>query len=283
MHARPVNDPREFLRAAGPLLLADEARHNLILGIAATLRDHPQFYLEHRLWLVEDGRAVVGAALQTPPRGLVLARPRARGALDALAAAISHEVPLVIGGLPEAEDFAAAWSAATGTRSRIHRGQGIYVLSAVVPPTGVSGMPRAAGEADRPLLVDWWRAFAVEALDEEEPDVDSIGAGIDHRLRADGWGLAVWIDAGEPVSFAGFGGATPNGIRIGPVYTPPSRRGRGYASALVAAVSAERLAAGSRFCFLYTDLANPVSNRIYERIGYGRVCDSAEIELGLTA
>jgi predicted GNAT family acetyltransferase len=61
------------------------------------------------------------------------------------------------------------------------------------------------------------------------------------------------------------------------VYTPPGRRGRGYATALVAALSAELLAAGRRFCFLYTDLANPTSNRIYQRIGYERVCDSAEI------
>ena len=34
---------------------------------------------------------------------------------------------------------------------------------------------------------------------------------------------------------------------------------------------------GRRFCFLYTDLANPTSNAIYERIGYVRICDSAEI------
>ncbi|MBA3402395.1 MAG: GNAT family N-acetyltransferase [Actinobacteria bacterium] len=75
---------------------------------------------------------------------------------------------------------------------------------------------------------------------------------------------------------AGWGGKTPNGIRLGPVYTPPERRRRGYASALTAAVSAERLAAGRQFCFLYTDLDNPTSNKIYTNIGYEPVCDSVE-------
>jgi predicted GNAT family acetyltransferase len=137
---------------------------------------------------------------------------------------------------------------------------------------------RPADVADRPLLVDWWRAFAVEALHDEDPEIGLIEQEVDHRLDAKGWGLVVWEDAGEPVSFAGFGGATPNGVRIGPVYTPPERRSNGYASALVASVSGDRLDEGKRFCFLYTDLANPTSNRIYERIGYEWVCESAEIE-----
>jgi hypothetical protein len=78
------------------------------------------------------------------------------------------------------------------------------------------------------------------------------------------------------VSLVGWGGATPNGVRVGPVYTPPDLRRRGYATALTAAVSADLLAAGKRFCFLYTDLANPTSNRIYMSIGYEPVCDSVD-------
>jgi hypothetical protein len=75
---------------------------------------------------------------------------------------------------------------------------------------------------------------------------------------------------------AGWGGRTPNGIRIGPVYTPPDRRRRGYGSAVTAAVSAAKLAAGRQFCFLYTDLANPTSNKIYMDIGYEPVCDAVD-------
>jgi hypothetical protein len=78
------------------------------------------------------------------------------------------------------------------------------------------------------------------------------------------------------VSLAGWGGPTPNGIRIGPVYTPPEHRRRGYGSAVTAAASERNLDRGCRFCFLYTDLANPTSNRIYMDLGYEPVGDSAE-------
>jgi predicted GNAT family acetyltransferase len=80
--------------------------------------------------------------------------------------------------------------------------------------------------------------------------------------------LHVWEDEGAPVSVAVAQGRTGRGVRIGYVYTPPERRGRGYASALVASLSARMLADGCDFCVLYTDLSNPTSNRIYRRVGY---------------
>ena len=84
-----VADPDEFLREAEPLLLADEARHNLILGLAGNVRDG--FYEEHRLWLVRDGGHPVAAALRTPPFNLVLAKPESREALVALVEAIDED------------------------------------------------------------------------------------------------------------------------------------------------------------------------------------------------
>jgi predicted GNAT family acetyltransferase len=273
---RLVDDASAFLEAAAPLLLADEARHNLILGLAGTLRDDPTLYPEQRLWLVEDGGKVAAAALRTPPYNLVLARPRSDAALVQLAAEIDDEFPGVVGGLPEVDVFAAAWSERTRTAPRIVFRQGLYALERVRPVSGVPGRMRPATETDRPLLLDWSRAFGVEALHEDPPDEERVVRGVDHRLTSTRSGLVLWDDGG-PVSLAGYGGRTPNGIRIGPVYTPPERRGRGYASALVAELSSELLSRSHRFCFLYTDLANPTSNRIYERIGYERVCESAEI------
>jgi predicted GNAT family acetyltransferase len=45
-------------------------------------------------------------------------------------------------------------------------------------------------------------------------------------------------------------------------------RGHGYASAATAAVSQAALEAGLREVVLYTDLANPTSNAVYQRLGY---------------
>ena len=80
----------------------------------------------------------------------------------------------------------------------------------------------------------------------------------------------------RPVSLCGYGGRTTHGVRIGPVYTPPELRRHGYASALTASVTRQQLDSGRDYCFLYTDLANPTSNRIYMDVGYELVCEAAD-------
>ena len=73
-----------------------------------------------------------------------------------------------------------------------------------------------------------------------------------------------------------FGGATANGIKVSPVYTPPEYRGKGYATSCVAAVSQHLLNTGYKYCFLFTDVANPTSNHIYQKIGYQPVCEISD-------
>ena len=277
MVVKDLEDPGAFLETASSLLLADEARNNLILGIAGTLRHHPAAYDEYRLWLVEDGSQVVGAALQTPPYNLVLSRPRDDEVLVALAAALSTqglELPGVTGAVPEVDAFSEVWSARAGVRRRRRMAQRIYRITELRSTQDVPGRARAATEADRELLVAWVGAFAAEAMPEGAPDRGAERT-VDTRLRAGSGSFTIWDDEG-PVSLAGWGGKTPNGARIGPVYTPPEHRRRGYGSAVTAAVTAEQLAAGRTFCFLYTDLANPTSNKIYTDMGYEPVCDAAD-------
>lgn len=277
MEVVQLSDPVAFLERAAPLLLADEARHNLILGLAGTIRDQPARYGEEfALWLVEEAGVVVGAALRTFPYRLVLAQPLTAAALPALAEVL-EDLPGVVGGVPEARDFADAWTAKTGAVARVDVGQGVYALDRVVPPRPAAGVHRAAGEADRELLLDWLRAFVAEAMADVTADAE-LQRMIDIRVTDDpDYGFVFWEDEGRPISLTGFGSPTPTGIRVGPVYTPPELRGRGYASALVAEVSQAQLDAGRRSCFLYTDLANPTSNKIYVDLGYERVCDSLQI------
>jgi uncharacterized protein len=272
-----VEDPARFLAEAGPLLLADEARHNLILGLAGTLRATPDLYPDRSLWLVYDGGAVVGAALRTLPYNVVLARPLDDEVLDELVAAID-ELPGAVGAVPEVDGFATRWCAKHGCRARLVFGQGIYALREVADVPRAPGSPREATQADYDLLLEWFSDFAREALHDGEPGSEQQERQIRMRLDSSDGGIALWDDEGEVVSLCGYGSPTPSGMRIGPVYTPPASRGRGYATTLTADVSAAQLARGRRFCFLYTDLANPTSNAIYERIGYVRVCESKQLE-----
>ena len=274
MEVVKLADPAEFLERAAPLLLADEARHNLLLGLAGTLQRHPGRYPAYELWLVEDEGAVRTAALRTHPYRLVVAGEAARE----LAGAVPDGLPGVVGEVGEAEAFATAWSARTGAARGRRVDQGIYALDHVIHPAAPAGASHPAVERDRDLLLDWLRAFSIEALD-DEPDDPSLHRMVDVRVTGDpDYGFVFWEDGGRPVSLTGFGSPTPSGIRIGPVYTPPELRGRGYASALVADVSQAHLDVGRRFCFLYTDLANPTSNKVYVDVGYERVCDSLQLD-----
>jgi predicted GNAT family acetyltransferase len=276
-----LDDAATFLKQAEPLLLADEARHNLILGIAGTIRDSPDVYPLRGLWLVWHGSEVVAAALRTPPYNFVLAQPRSQEALAALAEAVAgEELPGVVGVTPEVDEFAGLWAGHTGARKRTNMRQGVYALEHVEPLRPVPGSPRVAGPDDHALVLRWWIAFGDEVLHEGGPGRENAASMVELRLSSPVAGILLWEDEGEPVSLAGWGGPTPNGIRIGPVYTPPALRGRGYATAVTAELSQRQLAGGRSFCFLYTDLANPTSNAIYERIGYRRVAEAAEVVFG---
>ena len=274
MRAQEHAGVEAFLESARSLLLRDEARHNLVLGICSTLASAPAIYPTSHLWTVDaDGRCVA-AAVMTPPYNLAVARQAAPGALAALAAAISDQgipVPGVTAAVPECEEFASEWQRATGAPARVRRLQGIYLVTDPRPPVSIGGELRPAEARDRDLLVEWVQAF----VDETAADHVDPSRFVDARLGGVG-GLVVW-EHGETVSLAGYGSRTPNGLRIGPVFTPPSKRGNGYASALVAALSERLLAEGRTYCFLYTDLANATANRIYVDIGYELVAESAEI------
>ena len=264
-------DVEAFLAAAGPFLAEREAEHNLLLGIGSNLqaglgpaRSEPNDFFVCRA----AGRIVL-AALRTPPYNLVLSEVDDPEALPALADATTELGLLGVSGPSgPAGVFAERWCAAVGRRPRRVLAERIFRLTRVRPPAAPPGSLRLATPADRALLVDWFQAFSDEALPAGSPPFDP--GLVDRRIAAGG--IYLWDDDG-PVAFASVGSRTPHGARVGPVYTPPARRGRGYASACVAGASQAGLDSGLRFLFLFTDLANPTSNHIYETIGYEPVRD----------
>jgi predicted GNAT family acetyltransferase len=150
--------------------------------------------------------------------------------------------------------------------------QRAYAVESVTAPEGVPGSLRHARPADRDQMVDWMLAFEAEAMGPEAGSRDMRALVNDMFSKSNRTGY-IWEVDGKPVSMCQATGPTPNGIRIGAVYTPPDERRRGYASAITAAVSREHLDHGRRWCFLFTDLANPTSNRIYQAIGYRPIRD----------
>lgn len=284
MKVQRFRDAAAFSRRAEPYLVRDEAAHCLAIGICGSLRSVPPKQLAGAqppiyLALVTEGDAVLAVALRTPPYNLVLSRFADTAPGEDIAAALAGDLravygdalPGVIGPKPESAAIAAAWQRATGQAARQSMAERIYQLDAVIPAADVPGVLRRATEADRPLLVSWLNAFADEAMAPGE--TMDAATWVMGALTSPTRGVFLWEVAGRPVSLVAYGNPTPRGVRIGPVYTPPELRGRGYASAAVAALSQRLLDEGRQFCFLFTDLANPTSNKIYQQVGYRPVID----------
>jgi predicted GNAT family acetyltransferase len=280
MVVRRYDEPAAFRTAITPLIGTTEARHNLVHGILGTLIDDPAAYDDFLLWLVERDREPVAAALRTPPWKIVLCDAVDEPAAAELARAIAGEAadhPGVLGNVPTVEWFVTAWQRASGTAVERQMAQGVFALEAVTPQPQPPGRPRLAEPEDAELLVEWTEQFVREALPYEPIDRDRFAEAADRLIeRRRGSGAWLWAVDGEAVSLSAHGTPTPHGMRVGPVYTPPAHRGHGYATALVAHQATELLRSGRRFCFLFTDLANPTSNAIYRRIGYRRVAASMD-------
>ncbi len=274
---RAVN-VRAFLDRAGTFLEAREAEHNLIFGICSSIEADPSAYdAPPYLASVVHGDRVVGAALRTPPWRVVLSLMDHPGAVHRLVDDLKGEdLPGVVGPAEWSAAFAEAWSREAGVTARLTAHERAFRLTKVRPPRAAPGELRRAAPSDRAVVRDWAEAFTREALPgDPAQDYERMA---DRWLRGSGRTAYLWVDGGRPVSLACVGGLTPHGIRVGPVYTPPEHRGRGYASNLVAGLSQMQLDAGREYVFLFTDLANPTSNRVYQAIGYEPVNDVDEFD-----
>ncbi len=261
-----TRDVAHFAERARPFL-ETSLECNLLATILASVLDglHPagQALYAYR---VDDDEVVGCAALRTPPWSMLASTWPA----DDTPALIEQwleqdrDLPGVNAPSGTARAIAGAWSARTGGATTCRLAEAMHVLFEVRGPARpASGSLRAATAAERPLLVDWMRAFVEEA---GLTGADQAAAMVDVRMARGS--LLVWED-GAPVSMLGVARAA-RVVRVGPVYTPPESRRRGYAGSAVAAASRRALAAGAEACMLFTDLANPTSNKIYAEVGYER-------------
>ncbi len=272
---------KDFRPKAEDFLVAHETQHNVILGLMNVLIHKPDAYPSQPYFaVVTEADKVIAAALMTPPHKLVLSLCSDLAALRHIAQDVREFRPMtpgVVGPAPVSRQFADVWQELTGETSRLKMAERIYRLDQVIHPIGVRGHMRPANSNDRVLLHEWLLAFQADAFGEaDEPAARQTLENM-LTLPPDYRGTFLWEDE-QPVCLVCYGGPTPNSMRIGPVYTPPEFRRKGYASACTAAVSQLLLDSGRRFCTLFTDLTNRTSNRIYQQIGYKAVCDVDEYQ-----
>jgi GNAT superfamily N-acetyltransferase len=261
--------PDEFVERVGGFLRERALENNLPLAIGEGLvRDPP--VSAPLLLMLASGAQCIGAALMPRGRPLVVT-DLPKPAVLALAEYL-HSEGLEVDELHAPEACAGRLVFELERRGRpfvLKRTLLVYGVAAgaeLVPPAS-PGRTRPAEPPDRALLAQWFAAFGRETgfvIDAPEEFARTCIAT--HRA-------SVYEEAGEVVSLVCIGGHARGLSRIGPVYTPPERRGRGYGSALVGAVTLGILQRGEQAC-LFADADNPTSNRIYVRLGYrelGRV------------
>lgn len=273
MRTFQYTDPRAFQDRVLPLLLEHECENCVLIGIIGRLIEGksptrtgaPTVPL---MLAVEDDTRVVAAAIQTPPHAL-LATPLSEQAAETIASDLHDRAWTgieFVATVPSARLLADRWRASTGRDYSLHRKLRVFRLDRVIDPPPVPGALCAAIIENLELLAAWSGKFARyigEPLDDPAPPT---------RRSIEEGRLHVWIDE-APRAICAWAGPTPNGVRINQVYTPPELRGRGYASSATAELSRRLLASGRKFCFLFTDAANPTPNSIYRKIGYRHVAD----------
>jgi predicted GNAT family acetyltransferase len=225
------------------------------------------------LEFLDRDRVSIGVGLMTTGRLMVLSHVPFEGGEALADFCQKNDInPPGLQGPPSVVDaFATRWKSLTGRDSRVGVRMAIHQLNDVRPPRRpAAGAMRAATSADVDLLAGWITDFGSEIC---ESHILENARSIAQQRIAEG-ALRIWEVDHRPVAMAGATGATKHGIRINLVFTPRESRNRGYATALVSTLSQQQLDAGRRFCFLYTDLTNPTSNKIYRSIGYELIAES---------
>ncbi|MER5752407.1 GNAT family N-acetyltransferase [Streptomyces sp. NPDC002088] len=276
---RYVDGVDAFLDRAGTFLHARPALHTVFLTVTEALRTRgPYVYGDEApvFGVLEGEKGEVGAAFfRTPPQRLTLTplTKEQAGTLARWFAGAGHPaLPGVSADQATAAAFTEAWQHATGATAMLHQSKRLYRLGTLTPPRPAPpGRARIATARDRDHLARRHVEFAESVGAEPQRDP---GAWVDARLAHDG--LTLWeTPDGTPVSLAGVTPRVAGQVRVAPVYTPAPLRGRGYAGAVTAEVSRVAQTGGAGEVLLFTDLANPTSNGLYQRIGYEPVRDFA--------
>ena len=271
MRAKRYDDAGEFAAAAMDFLLRDEARNNFFIGLIPQLSTPTDALL---MTVGEKGKPPSAVAVMTPPRHMMLSDNPPDAAIAALVDELLRQAVALPGiqSTPAVADrFTELWAPRAGVVLRVGLSMALHRLDRVIRPVHGDGFLRPTTIDDVELVAEWVGNFSAE-INDSHAGARQLATSAIEKQR-----LFAWQIGHRPVSMAAWSRPTPNGCAINLVYTPKELRGRGYASNCVAALSQRMLDAGKKFCTLYTDLANPTSNKIYRTIGYQQVSESKQI------
>lgn len=267
LEVHPTNDPAEVLGLAGGFLASRPVEHNLVLSL---LTDRVARGTAGHYWWLTDSSAVVGVGFQSPTSFSATITPMARDHVDALVERIDVTLPGVIAEAATAAAFAGAWTQRHAIAARPVEAGRLHRLHRARHVGDAPGRRRAATEADLGLIEQWLDGFTADTGPSPELAAVAARGYVEDRTA---W---LWEDDG-PACLVRVSPVVAGVARVGPVYTPPARRGRGYATTCVAELS-RSIEADTNLAILHTQLENPSANAMYRRIGYRPVLEMLRYE-----
>jgi len=279
MEAKFYENVEEFYNVAYPFLLKHEAENNLPLAILISLKKSKNYYEEEKplLFSLINNKELELIALRTPPHDLLISYTDNLEHINALVDELfkrKEKLPGVLSFKEAADTFANLWCEKNSLKCNLFRKERVFKLERVSKVCLGDRHFSVASKAHQTLVLKWVEEMMREALiDVTDEVIDQSKKTFAKEFEENRSSFYLLFDDSEPISMVRKAGKTPNGNFVNYVYTPLSLRRKGYATECVAKLSKKLLEEGNKYCFLFTDLSNPTSNSIYQKIGYRPVID----------
>ncbi|MDR2994172.1 MAG: GNAT family N-acetyltransferase [Bacillus cereus] len=263
-----------FKEDVTPFLEKNEQENNLILGVLQMVQE-PIF-----MGIAKQGEDIKVVFLQTEEKKQIIVATSEITEEDIVELAklltkVYPDIPGLIGNKIVVQKLAEEIAAIENKKTNVVMEQGVYVLQQVKKKWNEEGVFREITIDELPLIEKWIYQFCEDVkLPTTKEEVKQTA----HTLITNNRLFGLEVD-GKLVSVAAKTRPTTNNITVNFVYTSKEARKKGYASNCVAALSQRMLDEGYKTTTLYTDLANPTSNKIYQEIGYEQIAESVLIFL----
>ncbi|HEA71166.1 hypothetical protein LCGC14_0779570 [marine sediment metagenome] len=279
MRTRFYEDVNEFYDQTFPFLVREEVKNCLPLTILNSLKINIQKYGKEPplMFLLAENGTIELISLMTPPHDLIISYTAKLNNIEILVEELLTRnvyLPGVLSFKAAADKFTKLWCERNSMGFQLMRRERIYKLVEVSGDTLGDRQLFVATKSQQSIVLEWARKMLTEALieiteEELERNINNFKVEFEHNESR----IYLLFDNKKPVSMARKAGKSPHGNAVNLVYTPPLLRRKGYATECVAKLSKLLLEEGNEYCFLFTDLSNPTSNSIYQKIGYRPIID----------
>lgn len=283
MNVEFYEDVDKFNELVFPFLLKHEAENNLLFSILNVLKEDLYRYGDKKptLSFIIENENIKLVSIRTPPYNQILSYTDNLETIDVLTDALmkkNMDIPGVLGFKEGVEKFVKLWCKKKKVKAQLISNERIYKLEHVKEETLGKNKFVKATKSNENIVLQWAKEFMLEVFPERPQEMIEQSLKRIQLAISKGKIFLLLDGNNKPVSMVQKAGKTPNGNSVNFVYTPPELRRRGFTTECIAKLSKFLIEEGNKFCFLFTDLMNPTSNSIYQKIGYRPVIDVDEFQ-----